>query len=111
MTGVRREGNTGPVLGDGQKLYTNAGGALQLPAILGAGGHADLPSAIPLNGATPSDSIAFTPSIPLPNGVTGYAYCPSANNVQIRFVNAAPTPAGDVAAGWAADTTFNVSVI
>jgi len=106
---VRRTGETGPVLGDGRRTYTNAGGALQLPAIAAAvGAHADLPSAIPLNGANTEDSIAFTPSIPLPNGVTGYAYCSSANNVQIRFVGA--TAAG-TPAGWGADTTFNVSVV
>jgi hypothetical protein len=106
---VRRTGEVGPVLGDGRKTYTNAGGANQLPAIAAAlGAHADLPTAIALNGATPSDSIAFTPSIPLPDGVTGYAYCSSANNVQIRFVGAT---AGGTPAGWGADTTFNVSVI
>ena len=108
---VRRDVEVGPVLGDGRKTYFLAAVADQLPAILGGGGNADLPSAIPLNGATTEDVFVVSPSIPLPDGVTCYAYCSVANNVQIRFVNAAAAPGGNVPAGWAADTTFNVGAV
>jgi hypothetical protein len=108
---MRRDAETGPVLGDGRKTYFLAAVPDQLPAILGDGGHVDLPSAIPVNGATTQDVLVLSPSIPLPDGVTGYAYCSAPGSAQIRFVNAAAAPGGNVAAGWAADTTFNVSVV
>jgi hypothetical protein len=108
---TRRDNVSGPTLSDGAGLYTNAPGANQLPALPGDGAHVDLPTPIPLKDATTSDVLVVTSSIPLPNGVTGYAYCSAPGSVLVRFVNAAAAPGGNIPAGWTADVTFNVSAV